>query len=218
MGIRFQCEHCQHALNLKSDLAGKKGICPKCKGKIRIPLESAVSVSEADSELLESEALSAEASAPPSAGELYWVCPPTGGCYGPADRRLLLEWARQERITKDCLLVEVPMQASASQVITSELLAKGVRADIVLADFYHQISYRLPDYSISVEKPVDFLAQNSRSVHSKTGGVGSAKPGVHATIRAKRTRTRNRNLVIVCLMVATAVLLLVAIVVVLNRK
>ena len=40
MGIRFICPNCQRRLNVKSFLAGKKGLCPKCGGKIRIPTES----------------------------------------------------------------------------------------------------------------------------------------------------------------------------------
>ncbi len=40
MGIRFTCPHCQRRLNVKSFLAGKRGLCPKCGGKIRIPTES----------------------------------------------------------------------------------------------------------------------------------------------------------------------------------
>ncbi len=42
MGIRFYCEHCEKRLNVKSFLAGKKGLCPHCGGRIRIPLESRV--------------------------------------------------------------------------------------------------------------------------------------------------------------------------------
>ncbi|MCA9248218.1 MAG: DUF4339 domain-containing protein [Planctomycetales bacterium] len=39
MGIRFQCPN-GHALNIKSFLAGKRGICPHCGVRFRIPLES----------------------------------------------------------------------------------------------------------------------------------------------------------------------------------
>jgi hypothetical protein len=36
MGIRFHCPQ-GHKLNVKSFLAGKKGVCPKCGTKLRIP-------------------------------------------------------------------------------------------------------------------------------------------------------------------------------------
>jgi hypothetical protein len=40
MGIKFPCAHCGQRLNIKSDLAGKRGICPHCHAKIEIPTES----------------------------------------------------------------------------------------------------------------------------------------------------------------------------------
>lgn len=40
MGIRFLCEACGTKLNIKDDLAGKKGRCPKCNEKIMIPMQS----------------------------------------------------------------------------------------------------------------------------------------------------------------------------------
>lgn len=39
MGIRFYCPN-GHKLNVKSFLAGKRGICPHCGTKVDIPLES----------------------------------------------------------------------------------------------------------------------------------------------------------------------------------
>jgi len=40
MGIRFYCPNCDHKLNVKSFLAGKRGVCPQCGGGLDIPLES----------------------------------------------------------------------------------------------------------------------------------------------------------------------------------
>ncbi|HQU42352.1 MAG TPA: GYF domain-containing protein [Pirellulales bacterium] len=40
MGIKFTCPACGRALNVKSELAGKKGRCPRCDAKIDIPAES----------------------------------------------------------------------------------------------------------------------------------------------------------------------------------
>jgi DNA-directed RNA polymerase subunit M/transcription elongation factor TFIIS len=40
MGIRFFCPECQNRLNVKSFLAGKRGICPKCEARFLIPAES----------------------------------------------------------------------------------------------------------------------------------------------------------------------------------
>ncbi|TWT54726.1 hypothetical protein Pla22_23780 [Rubripirellula amarantea] len=41
MGIRFACHGCGKSLNIKQDLAGKRGVCPSCSIKFRIPLEDA---------------------------------------------------------------------------------------------------------------------------------------------------------------------------------
>ncbi len=46
MGIRFKCHHCRAPLNIKIDLADKRGVCPQCQGRFRIPSQSqALSVS-----------------------------------------------------------------------------------------------------------------------------------------------------------------------------
>lgn len=41
MGIRFACHQCGTALHIKRQLAGKRGICPTCKVKFRIPDDDA---------------------------------------------------------------------------------------------------------------------------------------------------------------------------------
>jgi hypothetical protein len=43
MGIRFLCANCGHKLNVKSFLAGKRGVCPQCGGGLDIPYESQIS-------------------------------------------------------------------------------------------------------------------------------------------------------------------------------
>lgn len=42
MGIRFLCPNCGHKLNVKSFLAGKRGVCPQCTSGLDIPLESQI--------------------------------------------------------------------------------------------------------------------------------------------------------------------------------
>ena len=42
MGIRFACHVCNKKLNIKSELAGKRGVCPACSSRFRIPLEDAL--------------------------------------------------------------------------------------------------------------------------------------------------------------------------------
>lgn len=40
MGIKFDCVHCGHVLHVKDYLAGKRGVCPHCQGKVVIPATS----------------------------------------------------------------------------------------------------------------------------------------------------------------------------------
>ncbi len=41
MGIRFRCHHCQVELHVKDFQAGRRGRCPECGGKFRIPAQDA---------------------------------------------------------------------------------------------------------------------------------------------------------------------------------
>ena len=41
MGIRFACHQCQKPLNIKRELAGKRGVCPACGTRFRIPMDDA---------------------------------------------------------------------------------------------------------------------------------------------------------------------------------
>lgn len=59
MGIRFRCHHCEYELHVKDFQAGKRGRCPECKGKFRIP----------DADAATSLALDEEAAVPPNQSE-----------------------------------------------------------------------------------------------------------------------------------------------------
>ena len=78
MGIKFHCPN-GHKLNVKSFLAGKKGVCPKCGTKVRIP-----TVSEAglvDSDLEETDA---SQSAPAKSNGSSAVAAPVMAAKAPA--------------------------------------------------------------------------------------------------------------------------------------
>src|SRR5690349_17915366 len=47
MGIKFHCPN-GHKLNVKAFLAGKKGVCPKCGARMRIPTASESALAESD--------------------------------------------------------------------------------------------------------------------------------------------------------------------------
>ena len=40
MSIRFQCDSCHQAINVKHEFAGRSARCPHCQGKIKVPQQS----------------------------------------------------------------------------------------------------------------------------------------------------------------------------------
>jgi hypothetical protein len=60
MGIRFACHVCEQKLNIKSDLAGRRGICPSCSGRFRIPLQDAERSTPIEEDPTEQESSSKE--------------------------------------------------------------------------------------------------------------------------------------------------------------
>ena len=112
MGIRFICPNCDKKLNVKSHLAGKRGICPDCATRIRIPSKpSAVSAEEKQAS--QSYQVAEQAEDKPRVPlsikrclsekpDLNWYIRPSGGDeYGPADNDLLLAWVNENRIGAD---------------------------------------------------------------------------------------------------------------------
>jgi hypothetical protein len=113
MGIRFICPNCDKKLNVKTHLAGKRGICPDCATRIRIPSDqSAVSANE-EQAVTKSYQVAQQAEdkvrVPLSIArclnekpDLFWYIRPAGGDeYGPADNDLLRTWVSQNRIGAD---------------------------------------------------------------------------------------------------------------------
>ncbi len=138
MGIRFKCHHCQASLNIKTDLANKRGVCPQCQGKFRIPLESQEHSLDLDQDVAipsikettrvpaianaahqdpqhqipsPTTALNASSDTPSSKSSssepVYFVRPPSGGEYGPANKETIELWISQRRITGETLICQV---------------------------------------------------------------------------------------------------------------
>jgi hypothetical protein len=119
MGIRFQCPACGAKLNVKAELAGKRGACPKCQEKIQIPAsdeQEVVAAASLPAVVATNGAASSPISPAPSpvasngavsaaAAESKWfVRPPSGGQYGPAAESVLRQWIAEGRITPDTLI------------------------------------------------------------------------------------------------------------------
>lgn len=83
MGVKFTCPRCGRRLNVKSSLAGKRGVCPHCHDKVDIPTQSN-----------------------PEATEHRWYVMPAGANaqYGPATDGELRQWVGEGRVTADAML------------------------------------------------------------------------------------------------------------------
>jgi hypothetical protein len=133
MGIRFACPLCARPLNIKSELGGRRGICPKCKGRIQIPREDDVHAvpTQTAAEHTQPSAVQetvmpargkdrtapAKPSRPPAPADhvpagsplddldaLWYVRPPAGGQYGPASGEVMRSWIAENRITPSTLV------------------------------------------------------------------------------------------------------------------
>lgn len=140
MGIKFHCQGCDKKLHVKAYLAGKRGVCPYCGAKVRIPRGSEVLQEEkhpdhARGQAAGSQAQQASSSAaasqqqvataptaprsqpratrPPTGGtdpiddapeSVWYVRPPSGGQYGPADGSIMRRWLDEGRVSGDSLV------------------------------------------------------------------------------------------------------------------
>ena len=109
MGIRFLCPN-GHRLNVKTFQAGKRGVCPHCGAAFTIPRESTLpsSKEEKDEHEQQLETTGGFAAADDPLSEApnaaWYVAPPEGGRFGPANAELLRAWVAEGRVTGDSLL------------------------------------------------------------------------------------------------------------------
>ena len=94
MGIRFSCPN-GHKLNVKAELAGRKGICPKCGVSVHIPQEK--ETTETKEPALTSTLLS-----DPNA--VWYLQVPHGPQYGPATGAVVENWINERRVSPNMLV------------------------------------------------------------------------------------------------------------------
>jgi GYF domain 2 len=127
MGIHFACHSCGKRLNIKRDLAGKRGVCPQCDTRFRIPLqdsETSIPVEGSSDDVASKSDGRPNSSAPQTPitasttaqaktsfaildvddDATWYVRPPTGGQYGPASTVMLRQWIDEGRVTASSLL------------------------------------------------------------------------------------------------------------------
>ena len=131
MGIRFYCPN-GHKLNVKDFQAGKRGICPYCEVRFRIPRESQIprrnkhrqvpalgpaiehaanpftGGAQNPSSKLATEVVSSAGNGAtekaPNPGASWYVRPPSGGQFGPAEGSVFLNWIDEGRVSCDTLV------------------------------------------------------------------------------------------------------------------
>lgn len=119
MGVRFECP-AGHKLHVKTELAGKRGICPECGAKFIVPSFSGERVAEDNGATTGSTFVvnppatpSAVATATPPPAQhtppvlapveaaAWYIRPASGGQFGPASDEVFAQWIAEGRVSVD---------------------------------------------------------------------------------------------------------------------
>lgn len=232
MGIRFACHVCEHKLNIKEDLAGRRGICPACSARFRIPRKDAeksipvdddgsssrIGVSKSDvtnSDATERSSLPEGVLSPTILDDdndgTWYVRPPSGGQYGPATSELLKQWIGEGRIAATSLIWRDgwPQWRQASQAFP-ELVAN-------LPDIQNATGW------VSITAPT--TNPNSNRPERTTGTLANSlpKPGKTprltgaANIGTHRRKRSNRRIYTIGILIAMVAALIGSLIFVLTR-
>lgn len=237
MGIRFRCHACNEPLHVKFFQAGKRGRCPQCQMRFRvpnedsefsIPLESskresgkvAVSVSEQESPQVELQA-SALATLEPSpvqpqskqtpqsltfhSDARWFVRPPSGGVYGPADTSTLINWISQRRVTADSYLWRDGMEIwrIAVEMIPDAFVATPDSSPDLIAP---------PPVSLPDALPPVTESEKDKETQLPNAAIAKAK----ANLDQRRKKKRKQTWIILGLLATIALALIATLVVVLR--
>lgn len=221
MGIRFQCPDCGAKLNVKSELAGKRGVCPKCHAKIQIPAES-VDAGPADAptsapiapeplpQIRTQPAPTPVSTAPAptpaptapvqptaaAAASRWFVRPPSGGQFGPAAEAVLRQWIGEGRITPDTLVWREgdPEWLKASAAFPELTAAPTPPSTPLVTGGTVPISV-----GVTLPKPTELPTPSSEL---------DAASAATAMLMARRKRARSTGLLIMGILVVAVLILL----------
>lgn len=261
MGIRFACHVCSKKLNIKQELAGRRGICPACSSRFRIPVS--------DTEL--STPIDAPKPLPPSAGpalphsngipassrsdssgiaaependhggvatlpepekidaldtdptSTWYVRPPNGGQYGPADGDTLRQWVDEGRVAANSLLWREgwPQWREAKEALP-ELVDQLPLSDGAID------APKLSAVSKAKEAlPIQTPAQKASESDIRNFGLDGLEPKIDPTpvslepsgrnVGAERRSKSNQRMKMIALLAGTAVVLLFGIIYAISR-
>ncbi len=111
MPIKFPCPHCKKTLQVKEQLAGKKGTCPACKKPVTVPVPKAPATTATAKPAVDLEALAAETliepkrETPSVTATVDFLCP-----FCDAELHLSAELAGRQAPCPECRrIVKVPV-------------------------------------------------------------------------------------------------------------
>ncbi len=253
MGVRFSCHVCSKKLNIKEELAGRRGICPACSARIRIPVEDADFSTAVDDPKPALAATAGDTSgssngssvpeptngaavkqrankpeskqAPSISGRIdaldgeptstWYVRPPSGGQYGPADGDTLRDWIKEGRVASNSLLWRDgwPQWREAKNAlleIADQLPSAESAPDTPISTPNNQTVEKT---SISEDEINDFgfqelEASSPQQPAQKSPALNEADHKIGAQRRAKNSK----RIVTIGMLIGTAVLLLAGVV------
>ncbi len=220
MGIRFQCPACGAKLNVKAELAGKRGACPKCQAKLQIPqadeetapAQASPIVSLANAPSAAEPTLSApvtpqQAFVSPAPVEAKWfVRPPSGGQYGPALESVLRQWVGEGRITPDTLVRRTTENESQWQSAASVFPELGA-GPVIGAP------------TASPASPVLSPAVQIAPVETATPAApADPASAAAAMLLARRKRARKTGLMVMAILIVAVLILLPVLIYVLTNQ
>ena len=234
MGIRFACHECGKRLNIKAELAGRRGVCPGCASKFRIPLRDSETSSPVDvkpepspsyysgpaaaSPEVALEELDASSFRQHEPDATWYVRPPSGGQYGPAPTDLLRQWIEEGRVAASSLLWRDgwPQWRTASESfpeLATRLPGAGSPGDGLTNKGPSPASDRAPG-----DQPGPTAMASIAAAANSTGTIAT-EPTVagQSTIGAQRRVRSMRRVLWIGLLSAFAIMLVGVLVVVANR-
>jgi len=230
MGIRFACHECDKRLNVKRDLAGKRGICPSCSTRFRIPLvdaerstpveDSGVHAVNHHTDHLSHSGRVAAAPAPETnasrsrsdvviapmldeATATWFVRPPSGGQYGPASSAVLRSWIDQNRVAATSWLWR---DGWPQWRLASDVFPELIDSDL-------QVSQN--QTSAAAEAPPSVL--DKPELASRLEAEGPLALAGRADLGGRRRARSSRRTLMIAALVAVALTLIFALVIVINR-
>jgi hypothetical protein len=142
MPIELDCPGCGKRLRVADEHAGRAGRCPGCQTVFNVPRASmpaqANPPGQPSSFAGEWHAAPAKNEAGPASGtgEMWYMCTPEGGEFGPVPMSTLNRWIAERRLSGDC-----------------RLLPAGTQQWVWAADVFPQLAAAAPQGSVAVPSP-----------------------------------------------------------------